>query len=127
MNQQQKKKKNSPCLCLTVTGEKREERWAEGDDIAGALQLPGLHLCLKWVEQVIETLIWLKQPGAVRSVTSRMGNFNNRSHNSRTITATVTLPSPTIGLRMFFSIITLISKFSLSAVACENKSSSLNV
>lgn len=109
------------------SGEKAEERWTEGDDIAGALQLPGSHLYLKWVEQVIETLISLKQPGTVHSVTSRMGNFYNRSHNSRTITATVTLLSPTIRLRMFFSIITLISKFSLSAVACENKSGSLNV
>lgn len=107
-----------------VMGEKAEERWTEGDDIAGALQLPGLHLYLKWVEQVIETLIWLKQH-SVHSVTSRMGNFYNPSHNSRTIAATVTLWSPTIRLRMFFSIITLISKFSLSAVACENKSGSL--
>lgn len=113
MNQKEKK-----------SGEKAEERWTEGDDIAGALQLPGSQLYLKWVEQVIETLIWLKQPGTVHSVTSRMGNFYNRSHNSRTITATVTLLSPTI---CFFSIITLISKFSLSAVACENKSGSLNV
>lgn len=51
-----------------VTGEKADQKWPEGDDIAAALQLPGLRLHLKWVEQVIETSIWFKQTATVHSV-----------------------------------------------------------
>lgn len=57
-----------------VTGETTDQKWPEGDDIAGDLQLPGLHLHLKWVEQVMETLIWVNQTGTVHSVTSRMAD-----------------------------------------------------